>query len=301
LNFSGLPAFAWRRTITEGFMDKEKTFTPLEINRIQKVQESRAAFLRKESLGLTGFTLIELLVVIAIIALLMAILMPGLQRVKRQAKTVACQSNLKQWGAIFLMYANENDGSFLSGLLEGSSSGAGKYWWIVPLQSYYHDGKIRLCPTATKPYTQGGRVPFGAWVTNKGHAGSYSPNGWLCNPPVEMNTLHGRTTEDNWRTINLTDAGNIPLFLDCSWDDAWPRQTDEPPEYNGDVIESPNTSEMKRFCINRHDGFVNGGLVDFSVRKIGLKELWKLKWHRGYRINDPSPVWPDWMRRFRDY
>jgi len=43
-----------------------------------------------------GFTLIELLVVIAIIAVLMAILMPALNRVKEQGKRVVCMSNLKQ-------------------------------------------------------------------------------------------------------------------------------------------------------------------------------------------------------------
>jgi len=59
--------------------------------------------------------LIELLVVIAIIALLLAILMPALSRVKRQARTVACQALLKQWGAIWSMYCDDNNGHFSRG------------------------------------------------------------------------------------------------------------------------------------------------------------------------------------------
>ena len=52
-----------------------------------------------------AFTLIEVLVVVGVIALLIAILVPSLARSREQARSVVCQSNLKQWGNAILMYA----------------------------------------------------------------------------------------------------------------------------------------------------------------------------------------------------
>jgi len=293
-------------------MDKQDRFIPLEI----KVYNQKI-FNRGNKRFLTGFTLIELLVVIAIIALLMAILMPALKRVKQQAKTVACRANLKQWTLYFSMYTEDHNGSFQAGVGSGHT-----YHWTNALRSYYHnDHKIRCCPTAMKPVQDENGRPtgrfnvFSAWGIFKGQGyapegdwGSYGINGWVENPPPSYATVYEDfETKYNWRTPNVSGAGYIPLFMDALRFNVFPRYTDNPPETQDMAWQS--MQHMRRICIDRHDGFINMAFLDWSVRKAGLKELWTFKWHRAYNTAGPWTTaggvqqsdWPIWMRTFKDY
>lgn len=77
-----------------------------------------------------GFTLVELLVVIGIIALLISILLPALSKARRQAKTVQCQSNMRQVCAAMLMYINDNKGKFPPARVQDKNAVyANAFWW----------------------------------------------------------------------------------------------------------------------------------------------------------------------------
>ena len=267
-----------------------------------------------------GFTLIEPLVVIAIIAVLMAILMPALRRVREQGKMISCMGTLKQWNIIAAMYTEENDGKFWD-----SDDNTPAYWFIVHMEDRYQSrkkNKLWFCPSATKPrYTESGieidvlhiNNSWGIYTRSNhsgicldGIDGSFGINGYCLIPRTAETYESGVSVSNGWKTAGGRNASQVPWFVEALRFDLWPLPTHAPAT---NEFSAWSDNLMARCAINRHQGFVNAAFMDWSVRKVGLKELWTLKWHKQFDTNGAwtkaggvqASQWPQWMRRFKDY
>lgn len=256
-----------------------------------------------------GFTLIELLVVIAIIALLLAVLVPSLKKAKEQARAVICTSNLRQWGFIWAAYLQDYEGRFP----DPYNAAFQQVVWVGPLKPYYEGGgeEMRLCPSATKKEF----IPPGwtySWQISPTGAPedyfqcSYGVNNYIYdhrNDPEKDGILWGHDLNWHWKRSDVKNASQIPLFLDCwRWgghpdDYDAPFGDDELPQTYNDFYDRTITSnEMRRFCLDRHNGRIGILYLDMSVERISLKRLWELKWHREFNTGGYTGTWPKWMQ-----
>jgi prepilin-type N-terminal cleavage/methylation domain-containing protein/prepilin-type processing-associated H-X9-DG protein len=224
---------------------------------------------RCERMRKKGFTLIELLVVISIIALLLAILMPGLQKAKAAAKALVCRNNQKQLSNAFQSYYLDYD-------FKSMESGGEEKFWFLQIGPYLSDGAfseqdyadkkdpestmkssmaVNKCP-ATKPpvdsygspsiwdpsqpafaQSEGGRARNQYRYHEVRVEGSYTMNSWVggysgaFDPKLEV--VGPRTASANlaqsYRGNPAAGRGDVPLLADGVWVEALPLSGDNAP------------------------------------------------------------------------
>jgi prepilin-type N-terminal cleavage/methylation domain-containing protein len=175
-----------------------------------------------------GFTLIELLVVIAIIALLLAILMPGLSKVKKIAGGLVCRTQMKDMGVMLKLYMHDHDGRMVSNQYSADEGGTGR--WTTKLGEYYERNRrdvathdryntdIFFCPLEWRKNVKTGAGSYG-FSPNAGY--HYKINGNVADTGKRDMTngdpwylLKGRFAKDTkWR-----NPSSLPIFHDTNSD-----------------------------------------------------------------------------------
>ncbi len=292
-----------------------------------------------------GFTLIELLVAISLIAILMAILVPAVGRVRRQAKAMACQATVRQWGQILAAYTTESNG-----WLGCDTEGVITALWLLrgtmplenadlvsrPLSLLADTESIRCCPTAHEVPPESSGVnsvkrvevdkeitllefrytnsTFGGWeifYPTPAFHGSYGFNKSLLSGEFASSVSERvvRNQYGHFRVIDVPGRADVPLLFDCASPVAGVSSADSPPRLDSGDQPDRLGSDIGSICLNRHNGCINALFTDWSVRRVGLKELWTLKWNPKFdrrgswtRAGGVQPEdWPRWMRNFKDY
>lgn len=190
-----------------------------------------------------GFTLIELLVVIAIIAILAAILFPVFAKAREKARQSSCLSNVRQFCAAILSYAQDYDETLP---MSTTLSAAGARTLADLSQPYVRNTQIIYCPSdrqgsveITNILTLVGIPMAPGSVTRMSYATNYLLTPSMIDNPLPVVSLG-----------EVAYPSECPMIFDGVWNTAMPLPGPSAPGY-------------------RHNDGANVGYVDGHGKWVG--------------------------------
>ncbi len=172
----------------------------------------------------------------------------------------------------------------------GYSLTANTFWIPLLRSNYLQAEKSWICPK-----TRAGNNGFGtfatdifpanaAWYGSAGSfigatTGSYTLNGWLQGSVASAGaaiTYGG----NNYRNIEHSRPGEIPLLADGSWVDTWPDSAQT--NLTGYDVRKGDNTGFGRIALARHDRAISVSFGDGHAATTKLPDLWKLRWHENF-------------------